>query len=127
MSELDHIWPIFQAEGREQVQALAAGVLELGEVRAPEAVLPLQRLTHTLKGSAASLGFAEIERVARAMEDVLRQVEDGHPLPPERIAAIVRGCEAIEASLTDAGRGRVNELEKVLADLGAARSASPPS
>jgi two-component system, chemotaxis family, sensor kinase CheA len=127
---LERVWPVFEAETREQVQALAAGIMELESAPSPGAVVPLRRIAHTLKGTAASLGLHDIEQAAHAVEDVLVLADGGRGLPAGAVEAVLRAARAVEESLTAAAQGRIADRDEVLAGLGAvlppgARSPDP--
>jgi two-component system chemotaxis sensor kinase CheA len=126
---LERVWPVFEAETREQVQALAAGVIELETAPASGAVVPLRRIAHTLKGTAASLGLRDIERAAHAVEDVLVLADGGRGLPAAAVEAVLEAARAVEDSLSAATPGRIAGLEEVITRLGAAllpREAATP-
>ena len=114
---LERVWPVFEAETREQIQALAAGIMELEAAPAAGAVVPLRRIAHTLKGTAASLGLNDIERAAHAVEDVLVLVDGGRGLPAEAVEAVLRAARAVEDSLSATTPGRIAEVDEVLARL----------
>jgi two-component system chemotaxis sensor kinase CheA len=122
---LEQVWPVFEAETREQIQALAAGVMDL-EAGASD-VAPLLRLAHTLKGTAASLGVLDVERVVHAVEDVLALARGGERLPPGAVEAVLRAASAVETSLSPAILGRIDQADRVVAELRAAHGgqASP--
>jgi two-component system chemotaxis sensor kinase CheA len=115
---LEQVWPVFEAETREQAQELAAGVMDLERPGAADRAAPLLRIAHTMKGSAASVGAHDIERAAHAMEDALGQAGDGRALPAAVVEAVLRAAAAIEASLSTGSRGRIADLERVLGELG---------
>lgn len=121
---LERVWPVFEAETREQLQALSAGVVELEGAPEAGAVVPLRRIAHTMKGTAASLGLHDIERTAHAVEDVLGLADAVGGLPPGAVEAVLRAARAMEESLSAAAPGRIGDVEEVLAGLGAA--AAPP-
>jgi HPt (histidine-containing phosphotransfer) domain-containing protein len=69
---LRQIWPIFSAEAREHLQTIGAAVLELEREPGQAGVLDgLRRTAHSLKGSAGSLGLADVETLAHAIEGSL--------------------------------------------------------
>ncbi|HET8540683.1 MAG TPA: response regulator [Anaeromyxobacter sp.] len=113
----EQVWPIFEAETREQAQAIAAGVIDLERPGASDRAGPLLRVAHTMKGSAASVGALDIERAAHAIEDVLALAEDGRGLPPHAVEAVLRAAAAIEGSLCGDARGRIPDLERVVGEL----------
>ena len=79
--------------------------------------MPLRRIAHTLKGTAASLGLNDIERAAHAVEDVLVLVDGGRGLPAEAVEAVLRAARAVEDSLSATTPGRIAEVDEVLARL----------
>ena len=123
---LEQVWPVFEAETREQAQALATGVMELERPGAPDRTGPLLRFAHTMKGSAASLGAHDIERAAHAIEDVLA-LDAGVGLPARAVEAVLRAASAIEESLTPTGHGRIAGLEPLLAGLAAFQEPAAPA
>lgn len=60
----------------------------------------LERLVHTLAGTAGTLGFREVGTAARALELLLEQAAPAGqvPLPPQR-AEIALAVDALQASL----------------------------
>ncbi len=120
---LEQVWPVFEAETREQLQALSSGVMEIEDASTPERTGPLLRLAHTIKGSAASVGARDIERLAHAVEDVLALAGDGRGLPGTAVEAVLRAAAAIEESLSAGALGRIVDVDRVLAQLRAARPA----
>ena len=104
---LEQVWPVFEAETREQLQALSSGVMEIEDASTPERTGPLLRLAHTIKGSAASVGASDIERLAHAVEDVLALAGDGRGLPGTAVEAVLRAAAAIEESLSAGALGRI--------------------
>jgi two-component system, chemotaxis family, sensor kinase CheA len=74
----DDLRELFQSESAEQLARLGAIALELE--RAPDArglIDEAFRLAHNLKGNARLLGYAGVERVAHALEDVLGAARRG--------------------------------------------------
>jgi two-component system chemotaxis sensor kinase CheA len=114
---LDKVWPVFEAETREQLEALAAGVMALETAATSESTHALKRLAHTLKGSAASLGLGEIEQVAHAVEDVLALTKGARTLPKDAVEVVLGATAALEASLEPAARGRIADVDAVLGQL----------
>jgi len=121
---LEQVWPVFEAETREQVQALGAGILELEASPAPGTATSLRRLAHSLKGSAAALGLDDIERAAHAIEDVLALSDGRGALPAGAVEVTLRVARAVEESLAAEAPGRIAGLEEVLAMV-AALTGSP--
>jgi len=123
---LEQVWPVFEAETREQAQALASGVMDLERPGSADRTGPLRRAAHSMKGSAASVGAPDIERAAHAIEDVLGLADGGQALPAHAVEAVLRAAAAIEASLSAAERGRIADVERVVGDLEALTDPSGP-
>ncbi|MGE6759284.1 hybrid sensor histidine kinase/response regulator [Corallococcus interemptor] len=105
---LRSIWPVFAAETREQIQAIGSKVLGLEQpasARDADLLPSLKRVVHSLKGSAASLGLDDIERIVHAIEDGLSHVDVDQPISRGAVEAMLRGLSAIENALNrgDAG------------------------
>src|SRR5512143_2777068 len=111
---LEQVWPVFEAETREQAQAIATGVMELERPGSADRAGPLLRLAHTMKGSAASVGALDIERTAHAIEDVLGLAAGGEGLPAHAVEAVLRAASAIEGSLSPTARGRMADVDRVV-------------
>ncbi|NBD10693.1 MULTISPECIES: hybrid sensor histidine kinase/response regulator [Corallococcus] len=130
---LRSIWPVFAAETREQIQAIGSKVLGLEQPaasREPDLLPSLKRVVHSLKGSAASLGLDDIERVVHAIEDGLSHVNVEEPISRGAVEAMLRGLSAIENALNrgDAGEQPVVEgVSALLKALGHGDAAAPSS
>lgn len=125
-SLLQRLWPVFAEETREHLQQIAAGVLELEKGTAADGTLHgIRRTAHGLKGSAASLGLSDIEKLAHAMETALAGRTEKNPLEARRVEALLAGIAAAEAAL---GRGDIGQEPRVdeLAGLLAALSGETP-
>ena len=61
---------LFRMEAESHTAVLSAGLVSLeATAAAPEAIDPLMRAAHSLKGAARIVGLDAIVRVAHAMED----------------------------------------------------------
>lgn len=79
-----------------QIQATWAAV---GPDAAPPALIELERLAHTLAGSAGTLGLREVGLAARDLEVLLAQAgEGGGVLTPGQRSAISLAVAALQAS-----------------------------
>jgi two-component system, chemotaxis family, sensor kinase CheA len=89
----------FRVEGRELVEELVKGVLDLEKpARAPEMVPRLLRLAHTLKGAARVVRQREIADCAHAIEDALGPFRnDGPAVPREQVDTILELIDSIGA------------------------------
>lgn len=126
---LRQIWPVFVAEAHEHVAAIGAVILELERNPAnAEALDGVRRTAHGLKGSAASLGLADLEVLAHAIEGVLAGFDPAAGLDRAAVQAVLDALEAIEAALTAADAGaepQVADRERLLASLQSFRRAGP--
>ena len=85
-------------EKMAQVHALWRAVTADGEAAQP--LTELERLVHTLAGTAGTLGFHEVGRAAKALELLLQQVGPAGPaLAPAQRSAIGLTIAALQASL----------------------------
>src|SRR6185312_8258808 len=130
------IWPVFAEEARESVQALGDGLLALERTPladAKETVTALKRTAHSLKGSAGSMGFGDVENLAHALEDALAHAPEHEPLAAPTVEAALAAIVSIEAMVDAVDRGgspeiaRVEELAAALRGGGASRSSARPS
>ena len=118
---LRQILPIFLAEAREQLQEITAGVLEMerGPVL-PATLDAVRRTAHSLKGSASSLSFEQIELLAHAVEDTLSVNEGAPALGAGPTDAILRTLEAIDHALDRAESGtdwHITTFDELMAGL----------
>ena len=95
----EQIWPVFVEEGREQLQQIGAALLELEHGPAPEPVLAaVKRHAHSLKGSAATIGLGDVERLAHALEGLVNRCTPDAGLGRERVAVALKTIAAIEGA-----------------------------
>jgi two-component system, chemotaxis family, sensor histidine kinase and response regulator PixL len=72
----DQTYGFFLMEAPELLQNIEHDLLNLRQDRSPGKVHNLMRLTHTLKGAAASVGLETIQTVAHSLEDVFNSLYD---------------------------------------------------
>src|SRR5688572_22745278 len=129
---LKSIWPVFSAEAREQLQAIGSQTLRLEEPAAgrPAGVLDsILRAAHSFKGSAASLGLEDYEKLAHAIEDSLTGMGADDQLSSQKTEAILRAVEAMEASIAQVDAGgspAVAQVEALLKTLRPGEDAGVP-
>jgi two-component system, chemotaxis family, sensor kinase CheA len=118
---LQQIWPIFSAEAREHLQGISASILELERDPSAAGLLDgIRRTAHSLKGSAASLGISDVERLAHAIESSLAGFDPAVGFARGGVQAALDAVEAIEEALTVAdagGEARISALDALLAAL----------
>ncbi len=131
---LSKIWPVFVEEAREHLQQISAGVLELERSaanRPPGLLDSVRRTAHSLKGSAASLGLHDLEKLAHAVEGALAGKGASDQLEAGLVEAILGSVDTAESALSrgDAGGDpSIPELAEQLQRLaGAKPAASAPA
>jgi two-component system chemotaxis sensor kinase CheA len=89
---------MFVSEAMENIASLEASLLALEERGDDDSAIERAfRHAHSIKGMASSMGYAEIQDVAHAMEDVLAGARAGAPPPPERIEALLAALDAMRS------------------------------
>jgi two-component system chemotaxis sensor kinase CheA len=129
---LRQVWPIFSAEAREHLQAISGGILDLERDPGQAGVLDgIRRTAHSLKGSAGSLGLADVETLAHAIEGSLAGFDAGEGLSRAAVQAALDAVEAIEEAIASGdtgGESSIRPLGALLAALGSVPGAAlPPS
>ncbi len=96
MTDLD-LRPIFAGEAATLLERLSQGALTLEESGDdPDQLASLFRAAHTLKGSAALVGFDEIAATAHELEDLLAKVRVGAMAPSAAVVdAVLATVDAI--------------------------------
>jgi chemotaxis protein histidine kinase CheA/ActR/RegA family two-component response regulator len=127
VSELDgefqaELLDIFRDEGALRLDQMDTALLaiEAGDAGV-EAIDSLFRNAHTIKGSAAMLGFDDIRALGHAVEDVLASVRDAGVFPPELAAPLLRATAALRAQVA----GADEPIDDLLDDLAASRATRP--
>ena len=119
--DLSQYAELFLAESREHLSACNQLLLEWERRPAsPEPVSGIFRAVHTVKGMAATMGYARVADLAHRMEnllDLLRRA--GRPPNDETLQLLFRATDALEKAvgLAVAGHERDADLAAVLADL----------
>lgn len=125
------IWPIFSAESREHLSSIGSGVLDLErDPKRADVLESVKRTAHSLKGAAASLGLADVETLAHAIEGSLAGFDPAKGLSGAAVQAALDAVEAIEQALAagDAGRDvTISTLPRLVAGLGALPGADMPA
>src|SRR5262245_43188300 len=134
----NYIAEIFRAEAEENLRAMEEAFVVLestpGDAETLKAVF---RAAHTLKGSAAGLGFTSLSRFAHTVEDVLDRLRSGTSVLTTPLATLLlrtvdslrrlvkdslEGLDALGSEDVDllvalnleaAGASKGNELEKI--------------
>ncbi len=98
----------FFAESLEGLDAMEAALLELdGSASRGELVDTIFRAAHSIKGGAATFGFADIAAFTHVAESLLSEVRDGHrPADPELIELLLRSVDCLRGMI---GRARAHQ------------------
>jgi len=89
---------VFTLEAEDHLRTISGLLPVLNERPGDKELLQqIRRAAHTLKGSAAMVGFQSLTRLAHRMEDLLDSLfEGGRPVTPEVIALLVASTYALE-------------------------------
>jgi len=119
--DLSQYAELFLAESREHLSACNQLLLEWERrPTAPEPVGGIFRAVHTVKGMAATMGYARVADLAHRMENLLDHLRrGGQPPADETIQLLFRATDALEKAvdLAVAGREREADVAGVAADL----------
>lgn len=101
MSEFEAYRGLFVAESRENHENLVKNLLILEKGHDQNAIDEFFRSCHTLKGASASMGFAEMERLCHAMEDVFQLVRGGTAEITQDLCDLLLGCSDLLEQMID--------------------------
>src|SRR5260370_1263117 len=122
--DLSQYAELFLAESREHLSACNQLLLEWERAPAnPAPVGGLFRAVHTVKGMAATMGYARVTDVAHRTENLLDLLRRGEqPATDELLQLLFRARDALESAVELSVAGRESELDvtAVVADLGPA-------
>jgi two-component system chemotaxis sensor kinase CheA len=128
--DLSQYAELFLAESREHLSACNALLLEWERrPTAPEPVGGIFRAVHTVKGMAATMGYARVADLAHRMENLLDHLRrGGQPPADETLQLLFRATDALEKAvdLAVAGRERDADVAEVVADLDRAMARLAP-
>ncbi len=129
--DLSQYAELFLAESKEHLSACNELLLEWE--RHPEAAEPVGgifRAVHTIKGMAATMGYARVADLAHRMETLLDQKRRGAtPASPDLLQLLFRATDALERAidLSVAGRDTEADLGTLLAELDQAATKVAPA
>jgi len=125
--DLSQYAELFLAESREHLSACNQLLLEWE--RTPTSAEPvggLFRAVHTIKGMAATMGYAKVADLAHRMENLLDHLRRGGRAPAgDVIQLLFRATDALEKAVELAVQGREPEADvaAILADIDGAAAA----
>jgi two-component system, chemotaxis family, sensor kinase CheA len=100
-SEFEAYRGLFVAESRENHENLVKNLLILEKGPDQNAIDEIFRSVHTLKGASASMGYAEMERLCHAMEDVFQLVRSGSAEVSEELENLLLACSDVLEQMID--------------------------
>ena len=121
---------LFLAESREHLNACNGSLLEWE--RAPASVEPVDRLfraIHTIKGMAATMGYASVALLAHSAENLLDGLRHGRvTATPSVFQLLFRAVDTLGGAVEGAAAGAEAEADEgLLADLDAAAAGHAPA
>jgi len=106
MSEFEAYRGLFVAESRENHENLGKYLLLIEKGVDQNAIDEIFRSIHTLKGASASMGFAEMERLCHAMEDVFQLIRSGTARMSSDLGNLLLACsDDLEQMIDDVETG----------------------
>jgi len=100
-SEFEAYRGLFVAESRENHENLVKNLLILEKGPDQNAIDEIFRSVHTFKGVSASMGYAEMERLCHAMEDVFQLVRSGSAEVSEELENLLLACSDVLKQMID--------------------------
>jgi len=101
MGEFEAYRGLFVAESRENHENLVKNLLILEKGVDQNAIDEIFRSCHTLKGASASMGFADMERLCHAMEDVFQLVRSGSAEISQELGNLLLACSDVLEQMID--------------------------
>ncbi len=121
---------LFLEEATEHLAEIGRALIVLEkDPRDAEALEQVFRMTHSLKGMGASLGYEAVSGLSHLLEDRLGTYrERGGIDDPEGLPLLFRGLESLERMVEAVRAGEAVPVEdpELIADLEACRGAPPP-
>src|SRR3954452_8876703 len=118
---------LFLAESREHLTSCNSSLLEWE--RNPAAVEPVDRLfraIHTIKGMAATMGYAPVAQLAHASENLLDALRQGRLVAtPAVLQLLFRSVDTLGRAVEGAASGSEEQPDaELIADLDSAATGS---
>lgn len=94
----------FREEALERVDAIVAGLLALErEDAAPGTLDAMFREAHSVKGGAGMMGLEQVAALAHRIEDVLAEAREAGSMSQEEIEALLRQSDALRTAIAGPG------------------------
>lgn len=101
MSEFEAYRGLFVAESRENHENMVKNLLLLEKESNQDAIDEIFRSIHTLKGASASMGFADMERLCHAMEDIFQLIRSGSAEMTQDLGNLLLACSDMLEHMID--------------------------
>ncbi|MGC2029919.1 MAG: Hpt domain-containing protein, partial [Steroidobacteraceae bacterium] len=87
---------VFFQESREGLDAMEAGLLTLGATADSESINTIFRAAHSIKGGAATFGFAAVADFTHGVETLLDEMRNGvRPVTAEAVQTLLQACDCL--------------------------------
>ncbi|MDP4176934.1 MAG: chemotaxis protein CheA [Bacillota bacterium] len=112
---------MFLEESMDNLQTLNESLLQLEQE--PDNIDKLNeifRVAHTIKGMAATMGFAKMAELTHKMEDVLSKFRDGELKVTQKVVTVLFKClDTLETMVNNISEGNEKEveIEEIINDL----------
>jgi two-component system, chemotaxis family, sensor kinase CheA len=94
--EMAEIAKVFFQESREGLDAMEAGLLSLGATADSESINTIFRAAHSIKGGAATFGFAAVADFTHGVETLLDEMRNGvRPVTAEAVQTLLQACDCL--------------------------------
>src|ERR1700736_2538165 len=94
--EMAEIAKVFFQESREGLDVMESGLLGLGASADSETINTIFRAAHSIKGGAATFGFAEVAAFTHGVETLLDEMRNGvRPVTAEAIQTLLQSCDCM--------------------------------
>jgi two-component system, chemotaxis family, sensor kinase CheA len=94
--EMAEIAKVFFQESREGLDAMEAGLLSLGATVDSESINTIFRAAHSIKGGAATFGFAAVADFTHGVETLLDEMRNGvRPVTAEAVQTLLQACDCL--------------------------------
>src|SRR5580692_6654591 len=95
-AEMMEIARVFFQESREGLDVMEAGLLGLDNTSGGETINTIFRAAHSIKGGAATFGYAEVAGFTHGVETLLDDMRKGtRSATPEIIRVLLKACDCL--------------------------------
>ncbi|MBN2725723.1 MAG: RdgB/HAM1 family non-canonical purine NTP pyrophosphatase [Deltaproteobacteria bacterium] len=116
---------VFSQEAEEHLESFDTLVEELSNGN--DVIHDLFRVTHTLKGAAATVGISRVSDAAHALEDFFETLEkDGGKLDKNDVLKILHAGQLLRNSLTDCSAETVQEIISTISEIDTGKKETAP-